>query len=69
MKNIELVMKGSPQQRVKGMLFDGFLCCVGRTRGAGRFGNIPAPSWLVHLLKGRTLGLERAPKYVDGSFW
>ncbi|CAM1511519.1 Fc.00g090320.m01.CDS01 [Cosmosporella sp. VM-42] len=68
-KNIDLVLKGKQQQSVKYMRADAFLCSTGRGRGAGRLGYVPVPSLAVWAIKGRTLGMERTPKYVDGSAW
>ncbi|POR35924.1 Apoptosis-inducing factor 2, partial [Tolypocladium paradoxum] len=68
-RNIELVLQGKDQQVVKKPPVDIFLCTTGRARGAGRFGPVPVPSLVVWAVKGRTLGMERTPKYVDGSMW
>lgn len=68
-KNIELVLRGRDQQVVKGPSVDIFLCSAGRGRGAGRFGPVPVPSLAVWAIKGRTLGMERTSKYVNGSMW
>lgn len=67
--NIALVLQGKEQQPVKLPLVDAFLCSTGRGRGAGRLGYVPVPSLAVWTIKGRTLGMERTPKYVDGSMW
>lgn len=69
MKNIELVLKGKEQVPVKGMPVDVFFCSIGRSRGAGRAGSMRMPSFVVYLVKGRTLGRERMPKYINGSMW
>lgn len=68
-KNIDLALKGKPAQAVSGPLVDPFLCSAGRSRGAGRLGVVPVPSLAVWAVKGRTLGMERTQKYVDGSMW
>ncbi|KAF4981994.1 hypothetical protein FZEAL_2304 [Fusarium zealandicum] len=68
-KNIGLELKGKPAQSVSGPLVDAFLCSTGRSRGAGRLGYVPVPSLAVWAIKGRTLGVERTQKYVDGSMW
>ncbi|KAF5007451.1 hypothetical protein FDECE_6213 [Fusarium decemcellulare] len=68
-KNLDLVLKGKPAQPVSGPLTDAFLCSTGRSRGAGRLGRVPVPSLAVWAVKGRTLGMERTQKYVNGSMW
>ncbi|KAF4972640.1 hypothetical protein FSARC_788 [Fusarium sarcochroum] len=68
-KNIDLALKGKPAQPVSGPRVDPFLCSTGRSRGAGRLGRVPVPSLAVWAIKGRTLGMERTKKYVDGSMW
>ncbi|KAH6996331.1 hypothetical protein BKA56DRAFT_153041 [Ilyonectria sp. MPI-CAGE-AT-0026] len=67
--NIDLMFKGEPLEYVKGPAVDAFLCSIGRSRGAGRLGPVPVPSLAVWAIKGRTLGMERTSKYVDGSMW
>ncbi|KAK7418526.1 hypothetical protein QQX98_003870 [Neonectria punicea] len=68
-ENIDLVLKGQHPQYVRGPAVDAFLCSTGRSRGAGRLGPVPIPSLAVWAIKGRTLAVERTPKYVDGSMW
>lgn len=68
-KNIDLALKGKPAQRVSGPMVDAFLCSTGRSRGAGRLNFVHVPSFAVWAVKGRTLGLERTQKYVDGSMF
>ncbi|TDZ22907.1 Oxidoreductase ptaL [Colletotrichum orbiculare MAFF 240422] len=68
-KNIELAIKGKDQQVVKGMPVDIFVCATGRSRGAGRVGWAKVPSLFVWAVKGRTLGTDYTPKYVNGSQW
>ena len=67
--NIDLVLKDRDQQSVKLLPADPFLCSTGRGRGAGRLGYVHVPSLAVWAIKGRTLGMERTSKYVDGSMW
>lgn len=69
MKNIELVMKGREELPVKGMPVDVFVCSIGQGRGAGRVGPIRVPSILVWFVKGRTLGRDKAIRYVNGTMW
>ncbi|KAK3319272.1 hypothetical protein B0H66DRAFT_575751 [Apodospora peruviana] len=66
-KNVELAVKGKPPVVAKGMPMDIFAMSVGRGRGAGRMGSFKMPSLMVWLAKGRTLALQMAPGYVDGS--
>lgn len=68
-KNIDLVLRGRDQQAVHGPSIDIFICSTGRSRAAGRFGFVPMPSLAAWLGKGRTLGVERTKKYVNGSMW
>lgn len=68
-KNIQLTIAGQPQKPVGGPLVDGFICSMGRSRAAGRVRGIQIPSIAGWIGKGRTLGMERTKKYVDGSMW
>ncbi|PNY23750.1 Apoptosis-inducing factor 2 [Tolypocladium capitatum] len=68
-RNIGLVLQGKDQQVVKDPPVDIFICTTGRGRGAGRLGPVPIPSLVVWAVKGRTLGMERTAKYVDGTMW
>lgn len=54
---------------VKGPPVDGFMCSIGRSRGAGRLGAFSIPSFLVWVIKGRTLGKERTLKYANGTMF
>lgn len=42
-------------------------CAIGRSRGVGRMGPVKMPSHMVWVAKGRTLGIQRLPGYIDGS--
>ncbi|CAI4210756.1 unnamed protein product [Parascedosporium putredinis] len=68
-KNIELVIQGKAQLPVKLLPVDALMCAAGRDRGAGRIGNVKVFSIMAWALKGRTLGMPWAPKYVDGTQW
>lgn len=68
-KNIDLILRGKEQQVVHGPAVDIFICSTGRSRAAGRFGFVPIPSLAAWIGKGRTLGIDRTKKYVDGSMW
>ncbi|OAA47655.1 Pyridine nucleotide-disulfide oxidoreductase, FAD/NAD(P)-binding domain protein [Metarhizium rileyi] len=68
-KNIELVLQGKEQQLVRGPSVDIFICSTGRSRAAGRVGFVPMPSLAAWIGKGRTLGVDRTKKYVDGTMW
>lgn len=52
---------------VKLIPFDVAMVTVGRGRGCGRMGAVKTPSMMVYLIKGKTLGVQRIPSYVDGS--
>ncbi|KAI5463428.1 hypothetical protein BGZ63DRAFT_422782 [Mariannaea sp. PMI_226] len=67
--NIAHTFNNQDAVSVKGPTVDAFLCATGRSRGAGRLGPVPVPSLAVWAIKGRTLGMERTSKYVDGSMW
>lgn len=66
-KNVELALHGKNPQKVKLMPIDIIACAVGRSRGAGRMGSVKMPSLMVWLAKGKTLGIQRLPGYIDGS--
>lgn len=68
-KNIELVIQGKAQLPVKLLPVDALMCAAGRDRGVGRIGGVKVFSIMAWALKGRTLGLPWAPKYVNGSQW
>ncbi|KAM3502235.1 hypothetical protein MY11210_009124 [Beauveria gryllotalpidicola] len=67
-KNITHVLSGKKQQR-RGSVMDILLFSTGRSSGVGRYRWIPIPSIAVWIAKSRTLGVERTPKFVDGSMW
>jgi apoptosis-inducing factor 2 len=62
-------MQGKDQHLVKGLPVDIFVCATGRSRGAGRVGYFRVPSVFVWGVKGRTLGMDWLPKYVNGTQW
>ncbi|KAL5614336.1 hypothetical protein BROUX41_004442 [Berkeleyomyces rouxiae] len=68
-KNVELAMQGKPQLAVKGFPFDVLIGAAGRDRGFVRAGWFGLPSILAWAAKSRTLGLDSAPKYVNGTQW
>ncbi|PHH54995.1 hypothetical protein CFIMG_001342RA [Ceratocystis fimbriata CBS 114723] len=68
-KNVELALQGKSQLAVKGFPFDVMIGAAGRDRGFVRAGWIGLPSILAWAAKSRTLGLDSAPKYVNGSQW
>lgn len=66
-KNLELAMQGKAPLTVKLMPVDMVACSVGRSGGVGRVGPVKMPSTMVWLAKGRTLGIQRLPGYIDGG--
>jgi len=66
-KNLELALAGKAPVVAKGPPVDILGCSVGRGRGAGRMNNFKLPSFGVWLAKGRTLGVQMVPGYIDGS--
>ncbi|CAK7268148.1 hypothetical protein SEPCBS119000_002915 [Sporothrix epigloea] len=66
-KNIDLVLQGKQPVSVTGTDLDIFAVATGPSRGVGRFGSWRLPSLAVWLAKGRTLGMQRASSYLDGS--
>lgn len=68
-KNIDAVLRGKAQSPVKTIPIDVLLVATGRARGAGRMGPVKAFSFLVYSIKGKTLGVERLPAWVDGSLF
>lgn len=67
-KNIAHVLSGKEQER-RGSIMDIVLFSTGRSSGVGRYRCVPIPSIAVWIAKSRTLGVERTPKFVDGSMW
>ncbi|KAI1754062.1 hypothetical protein F4782DRAFT_61240 [Xylaria castorea] len=68
-KNIDAVLRGKNQTPVKTIPFDVLMVATGRSRGAGRMGPVKAFSLMVYLIKGKTLGTEKLPAWVDGSLF
>ncbi|KAI1081634.1 FAD/NAD(P)-binding domain-containing protein [Whalleya microplaca] len=66
-KNIDLALKGKPPVVVKLLPFDVLFVSTGRNRGAGRLGSVKVFSIMVYMIKGKTLGVQQLPGYVDGS--
>ncbi|KAK8051452.1 hypothetical protein PG993_002837 [Apiospora rasikravindrae] len=66
-KNIDLVLNDKKTTPVKLIPVDVFVCAVGRGRGAGRMGGIKVFSFMVYMIKGKTLGTQMLPGIVDGS--
>ncbi|KAI1386696.1 FAD/NAD(P)-binding domain-containing protein [Hypoxylon trugodes] len=66
-KNIDLALKGKPPTVVKTLPMDAMMVATGRSRGVGRLGSVKVFSFMVYMMKGKTLGVERLPSYVDGS--
>ena len=66
-KNIDLVLNGKPPVEVKTLPFDVLMVATGRSRGVGRLGFVKVFSLMVYHIKGKTLGVQRLPGWVDGS--
>ncbi|KAI1379555.1 FAD/NAD(P)-binding domain-containing protein [Hypoxylon crocopeplum] len=66
-KNIDLVLKGKAPVPVKTLPMDVLMVAIGRSRGAGRMGFLKVFSIMVYLIKGKTLGIQSLPGYVDGT--
>ncbi|KAI2621250.1 FAD/NAD(P)-binding domain-containing protein [Hypoxylon sp. NC1633] len=66
-KNIDLALKGKPPTPVKTLPIDFMMVATGRSRGAGRMGPVKVFSIMVYLIKGKTLGTQSLPGYVDGT--
>ncbi|OTA59238.1 FAD/NAD(P)-binding domain-containing protein [Hypoxylon sp. EC38] len=66
-KNIDLVLKGKQPVPVKTIPMDVLMVATGRSRGAGRLGSVKVFSIMVYMIKGRTLGMQSLPGYIDGS--
>ncbi|KAK7982005.1 hypothetical protein PG996_009694 [Apiospora saccharicola] len=66
-KNIDLLLNGKKTTPVKLIPVDVFVCAVGRSRGAGRMAGIKVFSFMVYMIKGKTLGTQMLPGIVDGS--
>jgi apoptosis-inducing factor 2 len=66
-KNLDAVLNGKSPSAVKTVPFDILLCSTGRSRGVGRLGPVKIFSFMVHMIKGKTLGRERLQGYVNGS--
>ncbi|KAK6957492.1 hypothetical protein Daesc_000278 [Daldinia eschscholtzii] len=66
-KNIDLVLRGKAPTPVKTLPMDVLMVATGRSRGAGRMGSVKVFSIMVYMIKGKTLGIQSLPGYVDGS--
>ncbi|KAI8630468.1 FAD/NAD(P)-binding domain-containing protein [Xylariaceae sp. FL1651] len=66
-KNIDSVLKGKNPTPVKTIPIDVLMVATGRSRGAGRMGPVKAFSMMVYFIKGKTLGTQGLPAWVDGS--
>jgi NADH dehydrogenase FAD-containing subunit len=66
-KNIDAVLRGKNPTPVKTLPFDVLMVATGRSRGAGRMGPVKAFSLMVYFIKGKTLGTQGLPAWVDGS--
>lgn len=67
--NVENALRNKDFQKVKSFPVNMIAISLGRRRGAGRAGKISLPSYGVYWAKGRNLGMNRMPGYLDGSSW
>lgn len=66
-RNVDAVLREKPQTPVKTIPIDVLMVATGRSRGAGRMGFVKAFSIMVYLIKGKTLGTDKFPAWVDGT--
>ncbi|KAF4634453.1 hypothetical protein G7Y89_g3649 [Cudoniella acicularis] len=66
-KNLDRVLKGQKPVVYKTDGSPMLAVTLGRSKGTGRFGNMKLPSFVINMVKGKTLFTEKLPKYVDGS--
>jgi apoptosis-inducing factor 2 len=52
---------------VKLLPMDVLVCAVGRSRGVGRLGSFKVWSFMVHQMKGKTLGIQMLPAALNGT--
>lgn len=64
---MQFALQDKPPAAVKMIPLDIAMVTVGRGRGCGRIGGVKAPSVMIYLIKGKTMGTQRIPGYVDGS--
>ena len=61
------MLKGKQPVPVKGLPLDIFAVTTGRSRGVGRMGSVKMLSLMVWMAKGRNMGTNMFPPYMDGS--
>jgi apoptosis-inducing factor 2 len=66
-KNIDAVLMGKEPTPVKTLPIDVLMVATGRSRGVGRMGPVKAFSLMVYFIKGKTLGIQNLPAWVDGT--
>ncbi|KAI1325290.1 FAD/NAD(P)-binding domain-containing protein [Xylariaceae sp. FL0255] len=66
-KNLDAVLKGKQPSPVKTLPMDILMVATGRSRGSGRIGFVKAFSYMVYMIKGKTLGMQNLPAWVDGT--
>jgi apoptosis-inducing factor 2 len=66
-KNIDLVLHNKNPTPVKTLPIDVFVAAVGRSRGVGRLGSVKVFSYMVYMIKGKTLGIQQLPSILNGT--
>ncbi|PQE28020.1 amid-like mitochondrial oxidoreductase protein [Rutstroemia sp. NJR-2017a WRK4] len=66
-KNLGLVLKGAEQVKYKPDPKDMLAVPVGKKVGTGHMGSIRLPSFLVNMVKGKTLFTDKVPGVITGS--
>lgn len=66
-KNIELVLTDKNPAPVKTIPIDVLMTSVGRSRGVGRLGSVKVFSYMVYMIKGKTLGVQQLPTFLYGA--
>ncbi|CAJ2514131.1 Uu.00g022500.m01.CDS01 [Anthostomella pinea] len=66
-KNVDAALRGKAPSVVKTLPMDVLALATGRSRGCGRMGPVKMFSFMVYYIKGKTLGIQHLPAYVDGT--
>ncbi|KAH6659002.1 hypothetical protein BKA67DRAFT_529190 [Truncatella angustata] len=66
-KNVDLVLHGKNPTPVKTLPIDVLVAATGRSRGVGRLGSVKVFSYMVYMIKGKTLGVQQLPGILNGT--